>query len=247
MGTRATEEEILRSLCVFWRYYLRTVVYVDGFNLYYRMLRKRPALKWLNVKSLAEGVLSEDYLVTKVNYYTARVSGQQSQETPRKQNIYLKALQTEDLIDIHFGKFQTNLTYAQLCPKGKLQGAPLFKPMPNYQWDNWPESVRIIKREEKGSDVNLGVHLVRDAFLGKFDAAAVITNDLDLMEPIRIVTKELGKKVVLLSPVKYPVQDLKNVSSSVRYIHCHHLESSQFSNPIITLDGKSISKPLDWM
>jgi len=144
------------------------------------------------------------------------------------------------------GKFQTNPTYAQLSPKGELSGAPLFKPMPNYQWDCWPESVRIIKREEKGSDVNLGAHLVRDACLGNFDAAAIITNDLDLREPIRIATEEMGKTVVLLSPAQYPVQDLKNVSSAVRHIGYHHLKNFQFPNPIITPDGKNISKPLEW-
>jgi hypothetical protein len=36
---------------------MRTIVYVDGFNLYFRLLQKRPALKWLNVKALAERVL----------------------------------------------------------------------------------------------------------------------------------------------------------------------------------------------
>jgi hypothetical protein len=40
--------------------------------------------------------------------------------------------------------------------------------------------------------VNLGVHLVRDAFRRAFDVAAVLTNDTDLVEPMRIVTRELG-------------------------------------------------------
>jgi hypothetical protein len=31
-----------------------------------------------------------------------------------------------------------------------------------------PNFVKVIKTEEKGSDVNLGVHLVRDALTGKF-------------------------------------------------------------------------------
>jgi hypothetical protein len=30
------------------------MVYADGFNLYYRMLEKRPDLKWLNIKQVAE-------------------------------------------------------------------------------------------------------------------------------------------------------------------------------------------------
>jgi hypothetical protein len=37
-----------------------------------------------------------------------------------------------------------------------------------------------------------------------FDVAAVLSNDSDLVEPIRIVTKVLGKPVGLLSPVQIP-------------------------------------------
>ena len=44
--------------------------------------------------------------------------------------------------------------------------------------------------EEKGSDVNLGTHLLNDAWKGLFDAAVVISNDTDLVTPIRMVTVE---------------------------------------------------------
>ena len=53
--------------------------------------------------------------------------------------------------------------------------------------------VLVFKVEEKGSDVNLASHLLFDAFRGAFDAAAVLSNDSDLVEPIRIVTKELSR------------------------------------------------------
>jgi hypothetical protein len=36
------------------------------------------------------------------------------------------------------------------------------------------------------------VHLVRNAFRQAFDIAAVLTNDTDLVEPVRTVTRELG-------------------------------------------------------
>ena len=47
--------------------------------------------------------------------------------------------------------------------------------------------------EEKGSDVNLAVHLLNDAWRGLFDAAVVISNDTDLVTPIRMVTMERKK------------------------------------------------------
>jgi hypothetical protein len=37
---------------------MRTIVYVDGFNLYFRLLVARPALKWLNPRRLAETLLN---------------------------------------------------------------------------------------------------------------------------------------------------------------------------------------------
>src|SRR5271169_6640555 len=63
-----------------------------------------------------------------------------------------------------------------------------------------PQVAYVWKTEEKGSDVNLGVHLVRDAALRIFDEAAVLTSDTDLVEPIRIVTQEFGLPVTLLTP-----------------------------------------------
>ena len=55
--------------------------------------------------------------------------------------------------------------------------------------------------EEKGSDVNLAVHLVNDAWKKSFDAAVVISNDTDLVTPIRMVSAEQGKPVFVVCPV----------------------------------------------
>lgn len=53
---------------------MRTIVYIDGFNLYYRALKGTP-FKWLNLQSLCESVLPKHLKIDQVNYYTARVSG----------------------------------------------------------------------------------------------------------------------------------------------------------------------------
>jgi len=44
---------------------------------------------------------------------------------------------------------------------------------------------RVIKTEEKGSDVNLATHLLHDAHRGWFEAAVIVSNDSDLLEPIK--------------------------------------------------------------
>lgn len=47
--------------------------------------------------------------------------------------------------------------------------------------------VDIIKTEEKGSDVNLAVHLLNDGWLDAYDCAVVVSNDSDLAEAMRLV------------------------------------------------------------
>ena len=53
---------------------MRTVVYIDGFNLYYRAL-KGTRHKWLDIVALSRAALPSTCNVIRVNYYTARVWG----------------------------------------------------------------------------------------------------------------------------------------------------------------------------
>jgi len=103
----------------------------------------------------------------------------------------------------------------------------------------------VWKTEEKGSDVNLGVHLVRDAFKGAFDMAAVLTNGTDLVEPIRIVTQELGLPVALLSPNGQPAASLVKVASSMRHVR-PYIGPCKLPDPVKLPNGKAISKPSGW-
>ena len=214
----------------------RTFIYIDGFNLYFRALQKNPQFKWLNPLLLAQNVLRDENLITGVRYYTADVTGRLDPSSPGKQRIYLNALQTVPNLEVIKGEFLVRETWAPLA--GGQPGIPRLKPS--------PEVVKIIKTEEKGSDVNLGAHLVRDAFLKRFDVAAIITNDTDLVEPIRIVTEELGLSAGIISPTEHPAQKLQDVASFMRRIRPDHLRNSQFPNPVITQNGE-IEKPDSWV
>ncbi len=219
----------------------RTIIYVDGFNLYYRLLKNRPDLKWLNLKALAEQLLPPENVVTRINYYTARVSARaHNPDAPARQAVYLRALSTIPEIAIHRGSFMVKETWMPLAqpPQGKPNG---------YEWQlPAPEVVKVQKSEEKGSDVNLAVHLVRDAFQNSFDVAAVITNDSDLVEAFRIVVEEIGKPVGLLVPVKSPTESLRLASSFQKHISPSHLAKSQFPEIIELPDGSQLHKPQSW-
>ncbi len=98
--------------------------------------------------------------------------------------------------------------------------------------------------EEKGSDVNLAAHLLNDAWNGSFDAAAVISNDTDLVTPIRMVTGQRGKPVFIVCPGHCQVAPkLKQAASYVRHIRAAQLRAAQFPN---MLPGTAIYKPAGW-
>ncbi len=98
--------------------------------------------------------------------------------------------------------------------------------------------------EEKGSDVNLAVHLLNDAWNDLFDAAAVISNDTDLVTPIRMVTEERDKPVFIVCPGRWQVASkLRQAASYVRHVRVDQLKAAQFPH---TLPGTEIFKPAGW-
>ncbi len=225
---------------------MRTFVYVDGFNLYNRQLKNRPQFKWLDLKALADAVLAPPMIVRRVKYYTARVSGRIDPSAPKRQQAYLDALATVPEIEVHFGKFLFSNRWAALAKP------PEAKPL-GYTWPEvLPELVLVEKAEEKGSDVNLGSHLVRDALTDAFDVAVVITNDTDLVEPIKIAIHEAGKSVGILSPIAQDTKrgkwvaaspTLTRMASFTLYIHNRHLAEAQFPN----LLPANIARPASWV
>ena len=81
--------------------------------------------------------------------------------------------------------------------------------------------------------------------MGGFDLAAVLTNDTHLVEPIRIVTQEVGLPVTLLSPVARPAAPLARISTSVRHIQ-PYIGTCQLPNQISLPGKKAIAKPVEW-
>ena len=104
--------------------------------------------------------------------------------------------------------------------------------------------VLVVKSDEKGSDVNLASHLLRDAFLDKFDVAAIITNDSDLVEPIKIANRH-GKKVGVLSPHTTCVRELSRWANFVKIISPADLAASQFPRVLSDAAG-SFHRPERW-
>ncbi|MDZ4745896.1 MAG: NYN domain-containing protein [bacterium] len=110
---------------------------------------------------------------------------------------------------------------------------------------------KVYTREEKGSDVNLAAQMLHRAWKNEYDHAIVISNDSDLCEPIKLVKTELDKKVTVcyVAPTKQGgtvSSRLRNVASSVLHVKWSDLLKHQFPDPLITPEGKSLTKPTAW-
>ena len=98
--------------------------------------------------------------------------------------------------------------------------------------------------EEKGSDVNLAARLLNDAWKGLFDVAVVISNDTDLVTPVRMVSVERKKTVFVVCPGRWSIAPkLRDVASLVRHIRPAILKAAQFP---YRLPDTTILKPPDW-
>jgi uncharacterized LabA/DUF88 family protein len=104
--------------------------------------------------------------------------------------------------------------------------------------------VRVLKSEEKGSDVNMATHLVHDAHRGLFDAAVLVTNDSDLLEAVKIA-KGLGRQVGILNPHPNPSRVLLQEATFMKKIRGGPLSASQFPNPLTDAHG-TFHRPTGW-
>jgi hypothetical protein len=109
-----------------------------------------------------------------------------------------------------------------------------------------PDLVRVRVTEEKGSDVNLAIHLIDDAAEGTLDMALVITDDFDQEGTLKMARAHYGVKLVIVSPRKLP-QLRQSVSAEFyKPIHEQLLAQCQLPNPAIDHEGRERYRPTDW-
>ncbi len=215
---------------------MKVRVYVDGFNLYYGALKARPAARWLDLVALARLLRPAD-TIDAVRYFTARVKRDQDPTAPGKQKLYLAALGTLPEVSVHFGQFRTHPV-----------AMPLVDPGPGKR-----RTVRVLKTEEKGSDVNLATALLLDGLDGLYESAVVISDDSDLEAPIREANQRFGP-VHVVSPrgasstptgPKAPYV-MSHTGSSWRPLESRLLFAAQLPSPLTLPSGRTVHRPPSW-
>ena len=226
---------------------MRTTVYVDGFNFYYGCCKGTP-YRWVNLQRLAEILLpASDHQITAVHYFTAAIKPRlHDPDQLQRQQLYWRALRTLPLLHLIEG---TYLHSRKTMPK--VESRPLravrrwLARWPRTRRWAEPSRVAVIRTEEKGSDVNLATRLLIDAFDDNFDCAAIVSNDSDLLAPIREVRHRFGKRIGILTGHVRPSRDLAAEAHFLKHIRAGVLQASLFPPELTDATGR-FHKPRNW-
>ena len=184
---------------------MKTIVYVDGLNLYYAALRGTP-FKWLDLYALfRDQVLEAGSELELIRYYTAPVKGSSSDDrsSPIRQQRYLAALEAccGHRVQVNQGYIARTTPFLRLVTSNKRESAPA------------KAKVKVFHFIEKQTDVNLASDLISDAWLQRSEQAVVCSNDSDLVGALKAVRRDHPK--IILGLVA-PVRDQRFVSCELR-------------------------------
>lgn len=235
--------------------FVKTRIYIDGYNFYYGCL-KGTSLKWLDLlKLFKEYVLPSVYAEIdgqkvspdlddfSIKYFTAEILEKASKAADSLdcQKRYLGALSnwSPNQMEIIKGRYSIVEARAKQIDSKN----PKLPPNQCVEVDVW-------KLEEKKSDVNLALHLLKDTLLDGVQHVVVVTNDTDI-EPALSMVRHLTDTVVgLVIPTtdhkRNPNAELAKQAHWVRrHITLEELKSSQLPR-VIPGPRRVSSKPESW-
>jgi hypothetical protein len=215
---------------------VQTIVYIDGFNLYYGACREQ-GRRWLNLGALATRLLPHDQ-IDEIRYFTANIKRDPDDlDAQDRQRLYHRALRTIPNLEIVLGRFIAKRVrgwLVELCPGER----PLKRTVMIY--------------EEKGTDVNLATRLLVDGFEGRFESATVISNDGDLKMPIQVIREQLNLPVTVVNPVLRSRRsaalspDPLPANASFIRLSARDVIDCQFPNQLMSPKGARLVKPAGW-
>ncbi len=206
----------------------RSIVYVDGFNLYYGAL-KGTADKWLDLQRYFQLLRQHDDL-QRIKYFTARILGG---DAAKRQATYLRAVATLPLVEVIEGRFKLK----EVCcvnPRCSKVGDRLFK-----------------SPEEKRTDVNIALHMLDDAYRNLVDTLILVSGDSDLVPAIdwvkaRFPTKQVLVYVPARSKIRGAATELRTAADGHRTLPMELLRKCQLPSSVPDAAGGTIAKPTSW-
>lgn len=217
----------------------RAIAFVDGFNLYHS-LEETPALhkyEWLNLRALVEQFLTTTETLEDVQYFTAYTEW--NQERKGRHTAYVGALRSTR-VQITFGQFlEKEKKSFVLCNnpcKTALAGQKCGK--------------TFLVHEEKKTDVNIAVAILRACVEDRCDAIYLLSGDNDLIPALETGHALFPKKNFrVILPINAKANALKETCKKNGFKHLgiqeKHLQAAQFSKTVV-FGEKIFTCPPSW-
>lgn len=214
----------------------KTIAYIDGYNLYYGLLKGRPENKWLDPFALVKRLLRPDHDIVAVKFFTARIRPYpQDVAAIERQKIYLQALAALGNVEITEGFYNKKKVWAPHI-SGKCRDCEEAR----------NGMARVMKLEEKRSDVNIAVSAMLDAARSAADCFVMITGDSDQVGTIEALRYEFGKPVLVFNPHVAVSEHLKRASSYYAHIPPSMPAECQMPDVIQLPNGSTLHRPPAW-
>jgi len=175
---------------------LRSIAYVDGYNLFFGCLRTSP-YKWLDIHELLTNLLhAQDpgsHLV-QVKYFTAPIKSafaRRGEEAANAQAGYLRALKARGGVTVFEGRFSAEpinaIRYAEPPDKDSR--------------------VRVWRLEEKQTDVAIAIAMYGDVMRNDIDQAILVSNDSDMVPALQAIRRDTVARVGVVFTLPEPMPD----------------------------------------
>lgn len=198
------------------------IAYVDGFNLYHGLKEAQwKKYYWLDIHALCLDMIKDSQDLVLVKYFTARIA--HPEDKRRRQQTYLEAITINPRVRPIYGKYKSAPHKCVKC--GHVDNTPT----------------------EKMTDVNLTIHLLKDALEHQFRTALLVTGDSDfsgLIQMVRTVHKD--KSIVVAFPPKRRTKEIAAAATASFVIGKRRIAKCQLPDQIEKPDGYVLRRPEAW-
>ena len=200
---------------------MRVSAFIDGFNLYHAVdATGKHHLKWVDLRALCEVFAPRpDHDLRTIYYFSAYATWRP--DAYARHRSFVRALKARGVTPI-LGKFKEKDRKCRNCGS------------------SWKD------HEEKETDVNIALYLVRDAFEDLFDRAIVVSGDSDLAPALRMVRQKFpAKELRVIAPIgRQFSMDLVNAAggtAEARKMKMIHLERTLLPATVADDQGLVVS------
>jgi uncharacterized LabA/DUF88 family protein len=198
----------------------KAIYFIDGFNLYHALQAYNAyhKYKWLDLSKLPRH-FRPGFQTKDIFYFTALASW--NPDKVKRHRLYIRALESKS-VKIVYGEFRKRTHTCRYCRR---------------DFDTF---------EEKQTDVNIAIWLLKLAFEDQYDLAMIVSGDSDLIPSIRAVkTAFPSKEIGIVIPIGRRAEELKQTADFYMKMKEKHLKACLLE-PVVDLGSEKLTCPPSW-